>query len=39
MPGWQQDVSAEKIKIRLEKAEVPLEGFSDPGITDWPESR
>ena len=34
LPDWQQDISSEKIKIRLENKEAPLEGFSDPGITE-----
>lgn len=34
LPGWQLETSAEKIKIRLENKEKPLEGFSDPGIIE-----
>ncbi|MDA8429659.1 MAG: hypothetical protein M0T70_10430 [Geobacteraceae bacterium] len=34
LPGWQLENSPGPIKIRLDDPAKPLEGFSDPGITE-----
>lgn len=34
LPGWQSEVAAEAIKIKLEQKDRPLEGFADPGISE-----
>lgn len=34
LPGWQLENAPDRIKIRLENRDTPLEGFSDPGIVE-----
>lgn len=34
IPGWQREQSSEKIKVRLESPDKPLEGFSDAIAAD-----